>query len=97
MEPGRGHFWIEANLSDLSELPHKINFLSSTIKSSDLTVMFTDKDLVASDVESLIHYTKNLGCGIDFLSLNASVIRDSLLLLYTENTIFDPSYKAGID
>ena len=95
LEHGGRHFWIEANLSDLSDLPRKINLLSSTIKSSDLTVMFTDKELVAKDVESIMHYTKELGCDVDFLSVNAKVIRDGLLLLYSEGTILDRIFKAG--
>lgn len=95
LEHGGRHFWIEANLSELSGLPRKINLLSSSIKSSDLTVIFTDKELVAKDIESLMHYTKELGCGIDFLSVNASVIRNGLLLLYSEGTILDPLFKTG--
>lgn len=89
MNNGLAHCWIESSLACALELPRKLELLSAYIKSSEVTALFTDQELAARDVEMLMHYTRGLNCGIDFLSAQASVMRNDLLLLYSEESIME--------
>lgn len=85
---GTTHYWLEANQLDLSDLSSKLNLMSSIIKSRDVTAVFTG-ELVAADVERLMHDARDLGCAIEFQSVKAQVIRNKFLHLYSEGTILN--------
>ena len=82
------HYWIEANQMDLSDLSSKLDLVSPIIRARDVTAVFTG-ELVAADVERLMHDARDLGCAIEFQSVKAQVIRNRFLLLYSEGTILD--------
>jgi hypothetical protein len=86
---GTTHYWLEANQLDLSDLSSKLNLMSSIIKARKVTAVFTGEQLVAADVERLMHAARDLGCAIEFQSVKAQVIRNRLLLLYSEGAILD--------
>ena len=83
------HYWIEAYQMNLSDLSSKIDLMSPIIKARDVTAVFTGEQLVAADVERLMHDARDLGCAIEFQSVKAQVIRNRFLLLYSEGTILD--------
>ena len=62
--------------------------MSSIIKARDVTAVFTG-ELVAADVERLMHGARDLSCAIEFHSVEAQVIRNGFLLLYSEGAILD--------
>ena len=83
------HYWIEANQMDLSDLSSKLDLVSPIIRARDVTAVFTSEQLAAADVERLMHGARSLGCAIEFQSVEAQVIRNGYLLLYSEGAILD--------
>jgi hypothetical protein len=83
------HYWIEANQLDLSDLSSKLDLMSPIVKARDVTAVFTGEQLVAADVERLMHGARDLSCAIEFHSVEAQVIRNGFLLLYSEGAILD--------